>query len=404
MQLQPKNPLHGITLEAMLTELVDVLGWEEVAARVRLNCFKNDPSVKSSLTFLRKTPWARAKVEQLYLRYRKEKDDAERYHRASTRWLADCTYGIGFHWTAQSMPRQGAPLPFAEAVEAFRLDAFLDGVVNSGADYVLFTAAHALQKLPCPNAALDAILPGRTATRDLLGEIARGLDARGKPLIVYYNHSCNHGDDPEWEQASGYHAPDKGRLADNLCAIIGELGGRYGSLVKAWWFDSAYALDPRGPHNMTTTDMTGFPFPWERYTAAAKTGYPERLVTYNAGIAETHLYTTHQDYWTGELADLTVAPAGRFLPNGLQWHGWVCLDDPGWVFARNDRPPSPPRFSDSALLDYARQCRRSQAPITFNTIIFQDGTMAEASVDCLARLRTGLDEPGGASTAPTPGA
>lgn len=64
---QSNNPLHGVTLEQMLIRLVAALGWEEMAARVDINCFKNDPSIKSSLAFLRKTPWARKKVEALYL-------------------------------------------------------------------------------------------------------------------------------------------------------------------------------------------------------------------------------------------------------------------------------------------------------------------------------------------------
>ena len=67
MTVQPKNPLHGITLKALLTELVERYGWEELANRVNINCFKNDPSIKSSLTFLRRTPWARDQVEALYL-------------------------------------------------------------------------------------------------------------------------------------------------------------------------------------------------------------------------------------------------------------------------------------------------------------------------------------------------
>ena len=62
-----KDPLHGITLEAILKELVARLGWEEMGRRVEIRCFTHDPSVKSSLVFLRRTPWARAKVEQLYL-------------------------------------------------------------------------------------------------------------------------------------------------------------------------------------------------------------------------------------------------------------------------------------------------------------------------------------------------
>ncbi len=68
-QSQPGNPLHGITLERMLTELVDRLGWEEMGRAVSIRCFTHDPSIASSLRFLRRTPWARTKVEELYLRH-----------------------------------------------------------------------------------------------------------------------------------------------------------------------------------------------------------------------------------------------------------------------------------------------------------------------------------------------
>lgn len=65
-QPKSKDPLHGVTLEKLLTVLVEEYGWKELAARVPVRCFMFDPSIKSSLTFLRKTPWARAKVEELY--------------------------------------------------------------------------------------------------------------------------------------------------------------------------------------------------------------------------------------------------------------------------------------------------------------------------------------------------
>lgn len=63
----PKDPLHGLTLEAILVALHDRYGWSGLAERVDIRCFKSDPSIKSSLTFLRKTPWARSKVEALYV-------------------------------------------------------------------------------------------------------------------------------------------------------------------------------------------------------------------------------------------------------------------------------------------------------------------------------------------------
>ena len=64
---QPRNPLHGLTLEAIVTALVAQYGWDGLATRVPLRCFSSEPSVVSSLKFLRKTPWAREKVESLYL-------------------------------------------------------------------------------------------------------------------------------------------------------------------------------------------------------------------------------------------------------------------------------------------------------------------------------------------------
>lgn len=64
---QPNNPLHGMTLEMILTELVDRYGWAELGERIPIKCFTDNPSMKSSLKFLRRTPWARKKVEDLYL-------------------------------------------------------------------------------------------------------------------------------------------------------------------------------------------------------------------------------------------------------------------------------------------------------------------------------------------------
>jgi len=71
--MQSNDPLHGITLETILNALVEHYGWDELGWRIDINCFNSDPSVKSSLKFLRKTPWARKKVEKLYLVMQKRK-------------------------------------------------------------------------------------------------------------------------------------------------------------------------------------------------------------------------------------------------------------------------------------------------------------------------------------------
>ncbi|WP_419421226.1 VF530 family DNA-binding protein (plasmid) [Legionella sp. D16C41] len=74
MDRNSNDPLHGITLEAILKSLLNCYGWEGLAERVKINCFYSNPSINSSLKFLRKTPWARIKIETLYRDYLKNKD------------------------------------------------------------------------------------------------------------------------------------------------------------------------------------------------------------------------------------------------------------------------------------------------------------------------------------------
>ena len=312
------------------------------------------------------------------------------YGRANTDWLAKCRYGVGVHWTAQTVPRHGSPLAFQKAVDAIDVPKFVDQLVYAGADYLLFTAAHALQKLPAPHPIIDRILPGRTCQRDLIAELADALAAKGMPLLVYYNHSCNGQDDPQWRQAVGYDGQDKQRFAQNLLDIVGWMSERYKGKIKAWWFDSPYSLDRRGPVNSVTTDMTGFQFPWEQFTLAAKRGFTSRLVTYNPGVAETFLYTTHQDYWSGELVNLKTPAKARYLDDGLQWFGWTCLEDRGWVHHQVGSEIPKPLYADDRVVTYVRTCNSNHAPMTFNVGIYQDGTMAPASVEQLHRLGMAL--------------
>jgi len=77
MPEQHKDPLHGQTLQMILEQLQEKYGWEELDRRIRINCFAINPSIKSSLTFLRKTPWARKKVEELFIEMLKEKNNEE---------------------------------------------------------------------------------------------------------------------------------------------------------------------------------------------------------------------------------------------------------------------------------------------------------------------------------------
>ena len=102
---QPKNLLHGVTLKALLTDLVDRYGWAGLAERIDVACFKNDPSLNSSLKFLRKVDWARAKLEALYLAdLRRAARSRERNERRAERRVRAAEAEVG-----QAQPEGAAP-------------------------------------------------------------------------------------------------------------------------------------------------------------------------------------------------------------------------------------------------------------------------------------------------------
>jgi len=126
------------------------------------------------------------------------------------------------------------------------------------------------------------------------------------------------------------------------------------------------------------------------FTAVAKRGYPRRLVTYNAGVNQTYMYTTHQDYWAGEMVNLNTPAMGRYLDNGLQWFGRACVDDRGWVHKKLDTTIPEPIYSDEQIVRFVQVCNKQMAPMTFNVGIYQDGTLAQGAVEQLHRLHAAL--------------
>ncbi len=316
---------------------------------------------------------------------------AQTYQQADASWLAASRFGISSHWTAQSKPvGMDDWLPFAETVARFDVEKYVSEIADTGAQYIIFTSAHALQMLPAPCDVIERILPGRTSKRDLIGEIADACHKRGMHFIQYYNHSCNAGDDPEWEYAVGYHERDKRKLTKNLCEIVSEMGSRYGKRVDAWWFDSCYALDNRGLYSNVSTDMHGFQFPWEEFVDAAKAGYSGRLVTLNSGVMLHYLYSTHQDYEAGEANQMIAVPESQFTREHLQGHRWACLDYAGWVHNRVNTPLAKPRYTRAQVADYVRDCNQVKVAVTFNVDIDRNATLSPESLALLKKVHSDL--------------
>lgn len=302
----------------------------------------------------------------------------------SSSWMKESA-GVSVHWTACSAPVPGGECTFSEAIERFDAEAFADSLAEIGAEHCIFTLTHAKQYLALPCAPLDAILPGRTSERDLIGEIIRALKVKNIRFIAYYNHSCNGGDDCEWKKACGYSdgiGGDLDRFADNLCSIVSFIACRYGENLDGWWFDSPYSVDHRGPNDSVTTDLGDWLFPWEKLLSAARSGNPDCAAAVNAGVGSHFLYCPDLDYCAGE--SVTIDQPFDEKPAGMTDHRWITLDNPAWVYG--GKPFAEPRFSDQTVRQFLLRNREAGRMTTFNVEIGRGGELNPHSFAQLKRV------------------
>lgn len=301
--------------------------------------------------------------------------------------------GVSFHWTTHTTGTDGSSGPYEDAVNGFDVDRFVSALRDAGVGHCIFTLAHAKQYLAFRNEPLEALLPGRTTERDLIGELTDGLSAAGIRFIAYYNHSCNGNDDTEWKDACGYSAGIRGnldRFAENICDIVSFTARRYGEKLAGWWFDSAYSVDPRGPHNSISCEMGDWRFPWDKLVDAAKAGYADCAVTVNSGIGCGFLYTPRQEFYAGETVRLDEA----FPPvpdNGMCDHRWICIDNANWVFGGTaPHAFSDPRFENEAVLAFVRENLAKGRMTTFNMEIDRSGRINPKALAQFAYIKGNL--------------
>ena len=293
---------------------------------------------------------------------------------ADTAWMRRAGYGFMVHWTAQSQPRQGEAKPYADAVRDFDVAGFADQMKAGGAGFVVFTTSHALQYFPAPLAALDEVLPGRTASRDLVAELAQALQARGLKLMLYYHLGA--GPDAAWLAASGFWDRDPARFFGHWTRIVGEVGRRYGEHLAGWWFDDGMVTYyPRSPD-------------WRALSAAARAGHAQRVVGFNAW--EYPSPTPFQDFHCGE-GNLQPASDGTLRPNGqgilgpgphagLQACATLVTEGDWGCFARGRETP-PPRWNSAQLRELLGAfARHGNVPI-FNLEISQEGRVSDRTID-----------------------
>jgi hypothetical protein len=302
-----------------------------------------------------------------------------RADRASTDWFVKAGYGAMFHWTDLSQPRKGTKKLYPDAVDVFDVNAFASLLEEMGAGYVIFTLNHAHPHCPAPIPAWEAVHPGWTTRRDLIGDIAGALEKRGIRLILYINSPVltNFGK----TGATGLYelSFSEEQFTEIHKNVLSEIGSRYGENLAGYWFDSWYQ------------SLAAYPdVPIEAIYRYCKVGNPGRITCFNFWIFP--VLTPWQDYWAGELNTLQNPFDSRYIERGpgtgLQAHGLLSML-PSWVHGETG-PIPPPQFSAEDLITYIRANMEHQAATTINIGIYQDGTIEQSSLAMMRQLRRAI--------------
>ncbi|MDF7801639.1 alpha-L-fucosidase [Pontiellaceae bacterium B1224] len=291
--------------------------------------------------------------------------------RGDASWMVDGKYGIFVHWSAQSrgyhIDEKRAEW-FQKSVEIFDVDVFADAIERTGAAWVTFTATHQGFYWPAPSKAIDNIAPGRTAERDLLGEIINELDRRGIRTLFYLHTGYNGYDPAVWREALGANDADTTRFSDNVEAILRECSLRYGEKLMGFgYMDGALAWDyPLNPD-------------WEGWARAIKAGNPKAVVGLSSNRDPTVGPFTELGV-TDSASELGVPDPQLFGPGqqlGDVIPAWWCLMDKGGWFAKDPmhgKISGGPVHSTEEYVDFFKQMDAAGIPVTINLIMTADVT------------------------------
>lgn len=291
--------------------------------------------------------------------------------RASVGWLKETGYGLMFHWTSQSVQRDGSIKKYEDAVNDFDVAKFAHMVEETGAGYVIFTIGHAESYCPAPIKSWEKVHPGHTTQRDLIEEIANALNSKGIKLICYINGPLGFNLPVKTEPST----EEKQAFVSNFKNILSEMGTRYENKIAGYWFDSWYQIFERFPQ-----------VPFEEFNKAVKTGNKDRIYCLNSWIYPA--VTPWQEYWAGEVASPIELPDNGFMKSGpvpdLPYQALLIME-PYWVQQKATMPD--PQFNSTQLSQYIIGCMENGGAVTVNMGIYQDGTVGEKALEVMREVK-----------------
>jgi len=255
----------------------------------------------------------------------------------------------------------------------------------------LWTSSWGPQYIPAPIQAVERLLPGRTSERDLMGEMMDALSQHDIKFMLYYHagYDCYHSIDQAWYEVMGGYKMDKTEFFINYCAILSEMGERYGEKLAGWFIDGAHRF--YDTHYDESPHVGPGQAPWKKMTLAAKAGYPQRIITYNSWIKPR--LTDFQDFYSGEgyrpNHSVPVGGNGIFSSGpyeGLQAHTCFTMEKT-WGHLAANTDITPPKYTAEQLSDMIKDGMSRRNALSINLEMYEDGSVSPASLDVMQQVR-----------------
>lgn len=307
------------------------------------------------------------------------------------KWMQEKKYGIMVHYLSNIQPREQKNFlnDWNSMVDYFDVKQFVDEIERMGAGWVIFPFGQNTGYYCSPNSVLEQMVPGSCSKRDLMYELGVELKKRGIRLIAYLPSEMDSNTEAFREKMGwDIDLEDKSIFQKRYECVIREWAVKMGSLLDGWWFDGCYNSYEKD--FLRTQGWSNKRFNYEEWKEAACAGNPQAIIAMCPGAEAMKYAFSEQDYLAGEANTLNHVPEGPLI-DGMQWHCLIWLDckwghweQPGEICA--------PRFTDEEIRTFYNGCKEKRGAVTWNIGIYQDGKLAQKTVEQIVRLNEYCDK------------
>ena len=302
---------------------------------------------------------------------------------SKVQWMSG-HYGIMVHFLSHIGAREGNKKLSPDAMaDTFDVKKFADEAEKMGASWVIFPFGQNTGFYWSKNPYLEERVPNCCSRRDLIMELADELISRNMRFIAYLPTEMDAQNEVmraafAWDESS-----DKKEFMRRYIPVVRYYAEKFGKKISGWWFDGCYTASEKC--FLRTRDWSNERFDKKLWFEAAKAGNLDAAIAMcNGANHMSCVFWEEEEYLPGEVNDLTHVP-WEYDSEEKQWHALTWLDC-SWMLPEGEKMPEP-KYSDEELFGYVKACLEKRGAVTLNIGIYEDGTLAEKTVEQVLRMK-----------------